>query len=123
MQTSTEVPTVLHELFTMTHHIRKMEKGTFLFQEGSFANEFYIIQSGILQISKIIPDGRELTLKMCTEGDLVGEFDLFRPSQKYLLSGRVAESGEAAVIMKDTLEEKLTKNHCLCTACPLVHSC
>jgi len=110
MQTMKEAPAVLHELFSMIHHIRKMERGTFLFQEGSYANEFYIIKSGILQISKIIPDGRELTLKMCTNGDFVGGTDLFVPDGKYLLSGRVAESGEVAVIMKDTLEEKLSNN-------------
>ncbi|WML43364.1 Crp/Fnr family transcriptional regulator [Neobacillus sp. PS3-40] len=110
MQSLKEVSTELHELFEMVHHIRKMEKGTFLFQEGAIANELYIVQSGILQVSKIIPDGRELTLRMCKKGDLIGEIDIFCPSQKYLLSGRVAESGEVAVIMKDVLEEKLSKN-------------
>ena len=110
MQSLKEVTTELHELFEMVHHIRKMEKGTFLFQEGAVANELYIVQSGILQVSKIIPDGRELTLRMCKKGDLIGEIDLFCPSQKYLLSGRVAESGEVAVIMKDVLEDKLSKN-------------
>ena len=110
MQSLKEVSTELHELFEMVHHIRKMEKGTFLFQEGAVASELYIVQSGILQVSKIIPDGRELTLRMCKKGDLIGEIDIFCPSQKYLLSGRVAESGEVAVIMKDVLEDKLSKN-------------
>ncbi|MDP4085114.1 MAG: Crp/Fnr family transcriptional regulator [Bacillota bacterium] len=94
----------------MVHHIKKIEKGTFLFQEGSVADELYIVKSGILQVSKIIPDGRELTLRMCKKGDIIGEFDLFCPSQKYLLSGRVVEGGEVAVIMKEVLEEKLSQN-------------
>ena len=113
MQSIEKIPTALQELFEMVHHTRKVEKGTFLFQEGSLANELYIIHSGIVQISKIIPDGRELTIRMCTSGDLICELDLFCPAKKYLLSGRVTESGEVSVIMKDVLEEKLSQDHVL----------
>jgi CRP-like cAMP-binding protein len=110
MQSIREVPMELTQLFDTVHHIRKIEKGTFLFQEGSLANELYIVQNGILQISKIIPDGRELTLKLCSKGDLVGEFNIFSSSTRNLLTARVVESGEVAVIMKDVLEEKLSNN-------------
>jgi CRP-like cAMP-binding protein len=103
-------PVKLTQLLDTVSHIRKIEKGTFLFQEGSSANELFIVQSGILQISKIIPDGRELTLRMCTEGDLVGELNLFSSATRNLLSARVVESGEVAVLMKDDLEEKLSKD-------------
>ncbi|MCQ6280977.1 Crp/Fnr family transcriptional regulator [Bacillus sp. EB600] len=113
MQSIEKIPTALQELFEIVHHTRKVEKGTFLFQEGSLANELYIIHSGIVQINKIIPDGRELTIRMCTSGDLICELDLFCPAEKYLLSGRVTESGEVSVIMKDVLEEKLSKDHIL----------
>nr|WP_244440921.1 Crp/Fnr family transcriptional regulator [Neobacillus jeddahensis] len=104
------MPVTLSHLFDTVHHIKKIKKGTFLFQEGSQADEMYIVQSGILQISKIIPDGRELTLRMCSQGDFVGELNLFSPSSRYLLTARVVESGEVAVIMKDVLEEKLSQN-------------
>lgn len=110
MQSVKEIPIILSHLFDTVHHLRKIEKGSFLFQEGSTADELFIIQSGILQISKIIPDGRELTLRMCTKGDLVGELNLFSPSSKFSLSARVIESGEVAVIKKDVLEEKLSQN-------------
>jgi CRP-like cAMP-binding protein len=110
MQQITEMPVSFSHLFDAVHHTRKMEKGAFLFQEGAKADEMYIVRSGILQISKIIPDGRELTLRMCAKGDFVGELTLFSPSPKYTLSARVVESGEVAVIMRDVLEEKLTQN-------------
>lgn len=113
MQTIMEMSADLKELFQSIHHIQRMEKGSFLFQEDSFATELYIVQSGMVQVSKIIPDGRELTLRMCSNGDLIGELALFNSTQKYLLNGKVVESGEVAVIYKDQLEEKLTKNHIL----------
>lgn len=110
MQSLKDAPYAFNELNELVHHIKKIEKGTFLFQEGSVAEELYIVKSGVLQVSKIIPDGRELTLRMCKKGDLIGEFDLFFPSQKYLLSARVVENGEVAVIMREALEEKLAQN-------------
>ena len=110
MQSLKEIPIKLTKLFDTVHHIKKVEKGSFLFQEGTVAEELYIVQSGIIQISKIIPDGRELTLRMCSKGDFIGELNLFSPGARYLLSARVLESGEVAVIKKDVLEEKLTKN-------------
>ena len=110
MQSVKEMPVTLSHLFETVHHIKKIEKGTFLFQEGSQADEMYIVQSGILQVSKIIPDGRELTIRMCSKGDFVGELNLFSRSSRYLLSARVVESGEVAVILKDVLEEKLSQN-------------
>ena len=85
MQSVKEMPVTLSHLFDTVHHTKKIEKGTFLFQEGSVADELYIIQSGILQISKIIPDGRELTLRMCSSGDFVGELNLFSPSSQVFI--------------------------------------
>ncbi|MDF2854704.1 MAG: Crp/Fnr family transcriptional regulator [Neobacillus sp.] len=111
MQSLKEVPVKLTKLFETVHHMKKIEKGSFLFQEGSVAEELYIVHSGIVQISKIIPDGRELTLRLCSKGDFIGELNIFSPASRYLLSARVIESGEVAVIKKDVLEEKLSKDH------------
>lgn len=92
------------------HHIREIKKGTFLFQEGLEASELYIIQSGIIQVSKMVEDGRELTIRLCSAGDLVGELSLFQPTAKYMLNGKVMESGQVAVIYKEALERKLEED-------------
>lgn len=111
MQTIKDLSTELTEIFQSIHHIKKMEKGTFLFQEDSLADELFIIQSGNVQISKIIPDGRELTLRLCSPGNIIGELSLFNSTRRYMLTGKVVNSGEVAVIHKQHLEEKLAKNH------------
>lgn len=113
MQALTEFPSELKELLNTVHHIKQMDKGEFLFQEGSIANELFLVKAGIVQISKIIPDGRELTLRLCSAGELFGELNLFYSSPKYLLSAKVIEKGEVAVIIKSQLEEKLAKNNVL----------
>ncbi|UII56988.1 Crp/Fnr family transcriptional regulator [Cytobacillus spongiae] len=113
MQSFTEISSELKELIQTVHHTRKVEKGTFLFQEGMSANELYLVNSGIIYISKIIPDGRELTLRMCKAGDLIGELSLFCPTPKFMLNAKVVENGEVSVILKNELEEKLEQNSTL----------
>jgi CRP-like cAMP-binding protein len=107
VQPLVEISNDLSQLLQSVHHIRKIEKGTFLYQEGSPASEVFIIQSGKIQISKITPDGRELTLRLCSTGELIGELSLFCSSSKYSLNAKVTESGEVAVICKDELERRL----------------
>lgn len=107
MQAFTEISTELQSLLETVHHIRKINKGSFLFQEGTKANELYIVISGKIQMSKMIPDGRELTLRMASEGDLIGELSLFCAAQNHMQNAKVIESGEVAVIFKNELEKKL----------------
>lgn len=103
----------LSSLTDIVNHKRKIEKGTYLYQEGMNANELFIVQSGMIQISKIVPDGRELTLQMCSTGDFIGELSLFCSTSKYMLNAKVIESGEVAVIYQQNLEERLKKDHSL----------
>ncbi len=110
MKPMISVSAELKELLLAVHHKIKIEKGSFLFQEGSPANELFIILTGKVQVGKIVPDGRELTVRMCSEGELLGESSLFSSFPKYVLNAKVIESGEAAVINKDALEDQLSKD-------------
>lgn len=103
----------LKELLRSASHIRDIKKGTFLFQEGMEADELYILNSGRIQISKVSADGRELSLRICGVGDIVGELTLFTESAKYLLNAKVLEGGFVSVIKKEQLEEQLLQNSAL----------
>lgn len=81
-----------------------IKKGTYLFHEGETANEIYVIVNGKVQMSKITPDGQELTMRLCSEDDIVGELTLFTDGAQYLLNAKVIEDGTALVIPKDELE-------------------
>ncbi|MGS2777889.1 Crp/Fnr family transcriptional regulator [Robertmurraya sp. GLU-23] len=97
----------------VARYTRKIEKGNYLFQEGQKAEELFIVIKGKIQISKMVPDGRELTIRMCSTGELIGEIPLFCASPKYMLDAKIVEDGEVAVIHKDDLEEKLSTDHSL----------
>lgn len=113
MKTILRISPELKELLQSIHHIQKVEKGSYLFSEETLAAELFIVQSGIVHVSKISTDGRELTLRMCSQGDLVGELSLFSPSKKHMVNGKMAESGEVAVIYKKDLEDKLKQDQAL----------
>ena len=101
----------LKSLNEMINYKRKIDKGTYLYQEGMTSNEIFIVQSGLIQISKIVPDGRELTLQMCSKGDLIGELSLFCSTQKHMLNAKVIEAGEVGVIYQNDLEDRLKHDH------------
>lgn len=107
------MPESIKELLHSIDHITRTQKGTFLFQEGMAANELYIVRSGRVQISKISQDGKELTLRICTMGDIVGELTLFTNEAKYLLNAKILESGEVGVIKKEHLEQQLLEKPAL----------
>lgn len=100
----------IKELLRFADRKFKSEKGSFLFQEGMVAEELYIIISGKVQISKITSDGRELSLRICSENDICGELTLFTDNPRYLLSAMVLEEGEVVAIKKDVIESEIFQN-------------
>jgi CRP-like cAMP-binding protein len=100
----------LQELLTAIYRDIPVQKGTYLFQEGEKATELYYIQSGKIQVSKITADGQELTLRICSKGDLIGELTLFCDNAKYMLNAKVLEDGVISVIKRNVLEEQLMEN-------------
>lgn len=103
----TDPLSALHEYFDGIINVRE---GTYLFQEGMEVHELYCIQSGLVQISKTTSDGRELALKICKKGDLIGEFSIFSNDPKHIFNAKVLENSSIYFIKKERLECKLFEN-------------
>ncbi len=110
MSEITEVPSEIKQLFIERDSLKHVKKGSFLFQEGKTAHELYLIKSGRVQISKVIPDGRELSLRVCSSDDVIGELTLFSKEAYYMLSAKILEDAEMYVIPKEVFEEQLSQN-------------
>ncbi|MGX1374087.1 CRP-like cAMP-binding protein [Priestia megaterium] len=67
----------LQQFFMNFDHKLSFKKGDFLFQEGSPSTHLFFITSGAVQVGKVTPEGRELTLQLASSGDLIGEVMLF----------------------------------------------
>ncbi|MEH7381738.1 Crp/Fnr family transcriptional regulator [Bacillus sp. JJ1533] len=100
----------LTELLKSANHVIHLEKGSYLFREGMKASELYLILSGRVRVSKGTSDGSELSLRICSQNEIVGELTLFTDEPKYLFDCLLLEDSEIAVIPKDELERKLFEN-------------
>lgn len=100
----------LAELRKINHSIREYKKGTYLFQEGDAIKGVYILQSGKVQIGKVTPNGRELTLRICGPEQLVGEVTVFSESSIYMLDAKALEDVRCMKIAIEDLEEALLEN-------------
>ncbi|MDM5156888.1 Crp/Fnr family transcriptional regulator [Bacillus sp. DX1.1] len=103
----------LKELLASVEYKMQMNKGSYIFQEGMEAKELYIVHSGKVQISKISADGQELTLRICSQHDVIGELTLFSENAKYLLNSKCLVDVEVGVIKRDALEKALLQKPAL----------
>lgn len=100
----------LKELLSIRHTVIECKKNTYLFQEGDTIKGIYFIRKGKVQIGKVTPDGRELTLRLCGPNQFVGEFTLFSIKPKYMLDAKVIEDAVCVKIQIDDLEEALSND-------------
>ncbi|MUV36738.1 Anaerobic regulatory protein [Lentibacillus sp. JNUCC-1] len=103
----------LHALLISLGTIRRVRSGDFLFSEGMPAEYIYMVKSGLLQIGKLSEDGKELTLRICQEGALVGELVLFSDDATYLLNAKALKESEVYSISKKELETAFMENSLL----------
>lgn len=103
----------LKELLASVEYKMQINKGSYIFQEGVEAKELYIVRSGKVQISKISAGGQELTLRICSTHDIIGELTLFTDNAKYLLNAKCLENVEVGVIKRDALEKALLEKPAL----------
>lgn len=61
---------------TETHNLRKR---TVIWMNGDPADRVYWVRSGIVKLTKVSEEGRELTLQFLTRNDIFGEVAVFSP--------------------------------------------
>lgn len=98
------------DMLYSSNQTMKINKGTFLFQEGMPANELYVIQKGWIRESGVSHTGKEISFCIYSVGDIVGEKMLFVNNGKRSSNTVVLEDGEVIVIKKDYFEKKLLQN-------------
>ena len=79
--------------------------GSFVFREGDEGNCAYVLQTGLVDIVKVI-DGEEKILGQITKGAIFGEMALV-DNQPRMAGARVVEPSVVIVVSRGTFEEKL----------------
>lgn len=98
----------LEQLFTEERKVRSFQKGAYLFQEGESADNIFWLRSGKVQVGKIVPDGRELTIRVSKKQDMLIEMTLFEEEAVYMMNAKALEYGEAWTVPRRFLEKLLS---------------
>jgi CRP-like cAMP-binding protein len=65
----------LHDVERLTR-MRRCAKGEVLYLPGQRGEFLYMLKAGVVKISRLLPDGRELTLALLKPGDVFGEVEV-----------------------------------------------
>ncbi|MFZ3590542.1 Crp/Fnr family transcriptional regulator [Bacillus sp. DJP31] len=87
----------------------KVESGTNIFWEGDPSDKLYFIKKGIVKLSKMTDDGKDLTFYYFGQGDMFGEFDCF-VKDTCTFSAVAIHDCQIGVIQQSDLEVLLWKN-------------
>lgn len=93
----------------------KLEKGVLLFQEGSLADQIYLIRSGSIQISKETESGKELAIRICGQQTLIGETAIFCCSTFHSTSAKALTHTELYGLSRETFESFLQNDQTVMT--------
>lgn len=88
---------------------RQFSAGEMIFREGDPANgEAFIVERGVVQISKVGPDGRDIYLDVSKAGDIVGEMALI-DRQPRMATARALEPTTLVVISGKEFEASIQR--------------
>jgi CRP/FNR family cyclic AMP-dependent transcriptional regulator len=76
---------------------KTLNRGSFIFMEGDIGDQFYIIMSGLVEISRF-ENGRKFVLSTLREGDFFGEMALFEEGEVRSANAEVLEKTSLLVI-------------------------
>lgn len=100
----------LADLFHSQGEIRHYDKETYLFREGEEIQGLYLILTGKVKMSKLSNDGNQLTLRYVEPGGVAGELALLNDYAHYVLSAKMMESGEIAILSKSIIIDAIERN-------------
>jgi len=95
---------------TANHARRTLRPGEYLFHQGDVSNgECYVLDDGLVQISKCTNDGRELFLDLSKPGDIIGEMAVLDDRPR-MASAMVLEPSEVVIIKGADFLARLEKS-------------
>jgi CRP/FNR family cyclic AMP-dependent transcriptional regulator len=90
-------------------HEKSFPKYHVIFEEGSVGDLLFIIQSGVVKISKEASDGRVKTLALLNQGEIFGEMSVLGEEGRSANAETLNEV-KCAVISKDDFHAMIEKN-------------
>src|SRR3972149_5669547 len=80
--------------------MRDIKKGETLYLQGSGDKQIYILKKGVVKITRLTPQGREIILDIFKEGSIFGEMP-FVESEESNESAEIVEDGLICIMKKE----------------------
>lgn len=101
------IPEPILEFFQTAGTRLTCNKNAHVFQEGERAETIYLIKSGLVQINKETEQAKELTIRICSSGNIIGDSLLFGKFTKHTTTAKALKSTELYVLNQQLLEDHL----------------
>ncbi|MGE7622540.1 Crp/Fnr family transcriptional regulator [Viridibacillus sp. NPDC096237] len=111
------IPPKLHSLFEEHGTVLKFAKDTPIFLEGDRTQDVFFVVSGKVRISKETASGKELTIRICSSNNLIGESTIFSSLDYNSTTATAMEPTTILTIDNNMLELYLSQEPSLMIAC------
>lgn len=98
------------QLFQQHGMFLKVEKDSHIFQEGERASDIFLIKDGTVQISQQTESGKELTIRICGKGVIIGENAMFCHINYHSTTAIAIDHTVVLALSKSKLELLLTEH-------------
>jgi CRP-like cAMP-binding protein len=95
------------DIILRSSHLRRCEKGSFLYLHGDKVTHFYILCRGIMQIFRETPDGHEITSEILITGDTLCADEIIQAKRNHQSHARAVEDCVLLEISLSWMKEHL----------------
>lgn len=99
----------LHQLQKVTRS-RSFVKGELIFREGDQSETLFVVNEGLIKLTKMSPEGKEQIVRLLFPGDFFGLFSLLKNEKHYMNAEAVASSTGICYIEKKDFLNTIENN-------------
>lgn len=89
---------------------RKLKKGEYLYQAGDSDDSLYVINQGIIRVTRMASNGKEQLVRLLYPGDFTGEWTIFDQASEHEEYAEAIREANVCIINRDDLNEILDEN-------------
>lgn len=115
-QLISQLPDSLVQYFHDFGTLQKFTKNQSICTEGEVAHSIFLVKEGCVAIKKETASGKELTIRLASAGDFIGDNILFTSLTSYPISAKTLENSTILSISQEKLELFIQQENTVLTA-------
>jgi CRP-like cAMP-binding protein len=83
---------------------KRFQKGEFIFREGEHSETLFVVNEGLIKLTKISAEGKEQIIRLLFPGDFFGLFSLLKDEKHYINAETLGATVICSIEKKDFLK-------------------